>query len=191
MKSVAIIGAVLLSSGCSELFLAVSPLHRDQPLAIEEREDPGRSLALGSVRFESGAPQLDEVSLIRRSPGPRAQMLISNAELFRVLRSRHIRDGLFVAPNLPAGVYQLGWLRRGLKTWYAPKDSDVMRIEISDAAIYDAGAWIARDDGSIVADPRPDQLSRYGQVLDAARGTAWEDPLERLRNKVARPPDPQ
>lgn len=171
-------------SGCSEVARA-SPLFAGKKLGLAERARDDASLIFGTVQLDSGTLELDELALVRVVPLPEQQLLISNARAFRLLSPRLLRHGTFLVPDVPNGVYQLAWLRDGLRTWYAPRAGEVMRVEVTGPGIYDAGSYVIRA-GRFDEEERPDQPSRYGDLVEAAEGTGWDEPAQRLRDRVMR-----
>lgn len=170
--------ALLGTSGCADLL---------KSLHAEERRDPELALLFGTLRIEQTVLSFDELALERVSPPPRAEILVSSAGHFRLLRPRLIDQGAFLVPNVPPGVYRLRWVREGLSTWYSSGSDDIMRIAVTEPGVYDVGAWVLSGFDRLALEPRPDQSSRAQMLLAATVGTQWEPAAQELAARLAGP----
>lgn len=159
------IGVLIASAGCANVV---------KGLSADEREGASRSLIFATIRAE--AP-LDDLALVRIAPREEWVHLRSRAP-FQLLRAKHVHQDAFIAPNLPTGIYALAWFRAG-GIVYAAEDKWLMRVEVTEPGVYDAGAWVSTGE-MLIADPAPEQDRRAIALRDAVKGTKWAVDVEKL-----------
>lgn len=182
MRTLALLSALLLSTGC---FRLTDPVWAFKALRASDPEHPGDSLVFGTVVLEglfSGS--VDSVVLRRASPRPGEFTGVTEEFLFRVFQRRPMKDGSFVMTVEP-GAYEIvelrgsGWIS-GRIIRFGEKARVASRFTVTRPGVYDLGILRLHSAGTFGSHyegvhERGDSDPRHAQILrDAVAGTSWE-----------------